>query len=244
MKVLLDTHTHTIASGHSTRDTVTDLARAAAARGLELLCITDHSPSTPGSAGTEYFRSLAKAPRRRFGIDILFGTEADVTDERGSLGMASDILAELDLVIVSQHPPCFAPSADAERNTAALVAAVRGGRADIVGHPDDEKYPLDYPALVRVCSEYGAMIELNEASLRPDGYRGDARAKDAELLRLCRAAGVTVALGSDSHGAAHVGDFTYGLALVRETGFPQELIANRDAAAFRRWLRERRKQQN
>ena len=40
MKLVLDTHSHTIASGHFTTDTVTDLARGAQKRGLELICIT------------------------------------------------------------------------------------------------------------------------------------------------------------------------------------------------------------
>ena len=50
-----DIHTHTIASGHGTRDTISDMAKEAAARGLSTLGISDHSPATPGAASLSYF---------------------------------------------------------------------------------------------------------------------------------------------------------------------------------------------
>ena len=39
MKAKIDTHTHTIASGHFTTDTATDLARAAKTAGLSVLAV-------------------------------------------------------------------------------------------------------------------------------------------------------------------------------------------------------------
>ena len=43
---LSDMHTHSIASGHGTECTITNMARAAAGKGLRLLGITDHGPGT------------------------------------------------------------------------------------------------------------------------------------------------------------------------------------------------------
>ena len=43
---LSDMHTHSIASGHGTECTITNMARTAAAKGLRLLGITDHGPGT------------------------------------------------------------------------------------------------------------------------------------------------------------------------------------------------------
>ena len=182
MKPFIDTHTHTIASGHWTTDTVTDLARAAAERGIKILGVTDHSPSIPGAATENYFLNLKYAEKNRFGVRILYGTEAE--------------------------------------------------KIDIIGHPDDEKYPLLAEELVRACKEFGTAIEMNEASLTPGGYRGNAKARDSELLKLCAKADVFVAMGSDSHGAAHVGVFTYAEELIRETGFPRELVVNYSADRF------------
>ena len=75
MKPFIDTHTHTIASGHWTTDTVTDLARAAAERGIKILAVTDHSPSIPGAATENYFLNLKYAEKNRFGVRILYGTK-------------------------------------------------------------------------------------------------------------------------------------------------------------------------
>ena len=43
-----DIHTHTIASGHASTATITDMAKAAASRNLKLLGISDHGPATLG----------------------------------------------------------------------------------------------------------------------------------------------------------------------------------------------------
>lgn len=231
MKPFIDTHAHTIASGHWTTDTVTDLARAAAERGIKILAVTDHSPSIPGAATENYFLNLKYAEKNRFGVRILYGTEADVLDTNGRLGISDVALSSLDIIIASQHPVCFRPK-NAEENTAGLTAAVRTGKIDIIGHPDDEKYPLLAEELVRTCKEFGTAIEMNEASLTPGGYRGNAKARDSELLKLCAKADVFVAMGSDSHGAAHVGVFTYAEELIRETGFPRELVVNYSADRF------------
>jgi len=47
MRLLADLHTHTVASGHAF-STITELATAAAGKGLELIAFTDHGPSVPG----------------------------------------------------------------------------------------------------------------------------------------------------------------------------------------------------
>ena len=41
-----DIHTHTIASGHGSSATITDMVKAARAAGLTMLGISDHGPAT------------------------------------------------------------------------------------------------------------------------------------------------------------------------------------------------------
>ena len=62
--ILLDIHTHSVASGHGSRDTIADMARAAVAASLDILGISDHGPATPGSGSSSYFRNLHLADRR------------------------------------------------------------------------------------------------------------------------------------------------------------------------------------
>ena len=45
---LSDIHTHSIASGHGTTCTISDMAKAASKKGLKLLGISDHGPGTSG----------------------------------------------------------------------------------------------------------------------------------------------------------------------------------------------------
>ena len=74
----IDLHTHTCASGHGTKDSITDLAREAAKRSMEILGISDHGPASAGSAGLSYFRSLFLCERSRFGVALRYGDRKSV----------------------------------------------------------------------------------------------------------------------------------------------------------------------
>lgn len=240
MRILVDTHTHTLASGHATTDTITDLARTAKSIGLTTLGITEHCPAVLGATKDSYFLSYAHMPRQKFGVDLLLGIEADVLDESGKLGVKDSLLKNIDIVIASLHSPIFRPS-NIERNTTAMVNAIESGKVDVVGHPDDIKYPYDYERLVKACAKNNVIIELNNSSLAPDGYRGKgAPERDAELLRLCRQKGVYVAMGSDSHGAKDVGNLKYATALLAATDFPRDLVLNDKPDLLKALLRARR----
>jgi len=56
----------------------------------------------------------------------------------------------------------------------------------ILGHIDNPQYDIDYDAVVKSASENGVILEINEASLAPYGYRGDTHANSR---RSCPAAG-------------------------------------------------------
>ncbi len=56
-KVLLDAHTHTVASGHA-YSSLQEMAKAASDMGLEVLGITEHGPSVPGTCPTLYFKNM------------------------------------------------------------------------------------------------------------------------------------------------------------------------------------------
>ena len=69
---LSDMHTHSIASGHGTTCTISDMAKAASRKGLRLLGITDHGPGTLAAGTSSYFRSLTYSPKKRFGRIIIW----------------------------------------------------------------------------------------------------------------------------------------------------------------------------
>ena len=100
---LSDIHTHSIASGHGTTCTISDMAKAASKKGLKLLGISDHGPGTLASGTSSYFRSLPFYPRKRFGIDILYGVELNILDSAGHTDLSDELLNNLDYAIISMH---------------------------------------------------------------------------------------------------------------------------------------------
>nr|WP_294526778.1 phosphatase [uncultured Blautia sp.] len=235
---LSDIHTHSIASGHGTSCTISQMAKAASGKGLSFLGITDHGPATLGAGTVSYFRSLPMAPRKRFGIQLLFSAEVNILDDQGQIDLPLDVLSGLDYVIASMHIQNFRP-ADRQKNTLALLNAMQHPCVKILGHIDNTQYDLDYEAVIQSAAHNQVLIEVNEASLAPYGYRGDTRDNCRQMLKLCQQYQVPVILSSDSHGSAHVGDFTYGDAFIKACSFPQHLILNNQIPRLLAFLMER-----
>ena len=97
-KVLLDAHTHTIASGHA-YSSLQEMARAAADMGLEVLGITEHGPSVPGTCPTLYFKNMFVVSRQMYGIRLLMGCEINILDTKGSLDLTEEQIGWLDIAI-------------------------------------------------------------------------------------------------------------------------------------------------
>ena len=224
-EIQFDLHTHTIASGHATTATITDMAKSAAAKILKMLGISDHGPATLGGGRISYFRNLAYAPRKRLGVEMLYGVEVNIMDNKGTLDLDDTILKNLDYAIASMHRPVIKPGT-IEENTAAYIAAMKNPYVRIIGHCDDVKYPVDYFALVQAAMKNHVFLEINNSSLSPDGYRGNTKANNLMILNLCKHFHYPVLLSSDSHGPEHVGDFSYALELVKLAEMPEELILN------------------
>lgn len=98
MKIELDVHTHTIASGHAF-STLQEMAQAAAGKGLKVLGITEHSPGIPGTCHPIYFRNLHVVPRRMYGVELLLGAEINILDGKGNLDLDEDYMKMLDIRI-------------------------------------------------------------------------------------------------------------------------------------------------
>lgn len=224
-----DLHTHTCASGHGTSDRITDMAKEAAKRHMELLGISDHGPASIGSADLSYFRSLILCERTRFGVSLRYGAEANILGTEGTLDIPDDILKTLDFCIISMHRPIYASGSAAE-NTRAYIHAMRHPKVRFIGHCDDPRFPVDYRELVQAALSAGVMPELNNVSLLPDSYRRDCRANAARLLDTCAALSCPIILSSDSHGHGHIGDVAEAVRLVKEVGFPEALIKNRSSS--------------
>ena len=234
MKDLLDVHTHTIASGHA-YSTLREMIEAAKRRGLSLIGISEHGPRMEGSCPEIYFCNFKVIRRDAYGIDVCMGAELNIIDYTGSTDLSAQRLRNLDYAIASLHDICIDPGST-EENTAALIGAMKNPRVNIIGHPDNGLYPLDYAAVVQAARENHVLLELNNSSYRPGGSRQNSREIGRTMLELCKAQGVSVIMNSDAHIDLDVGSHEQAIALAREVQFPEELIVNTSLEAFRSFL--------
>ena len=224
-KYLLDMHTHTVASGHA-YNTINEMAHAAARTGLELLGITEHSRTMPGTCHEFYFQNLKNACRRIEGVELCLGVELNIISYNGDVDMEESLLREMDVVIASIHNNIGYTSGSEAENTNAIVEAIKNPLINMIGHPDDSRVPLNYEEIVAASGEYGTLLEINNSSLTPGSFRTDPEKNDIKILELCKQFQVPVIIGSDAHAEDKVGSHQYALKLIEQTGFPEELLLN------------------
>lgn len=242
MKLILETHSHTVASAHA-YSTVTELAQAAAEKGLVLLAVTDHAPSLSDSSPLLHFMNYHVLPRTLKGVEMLYGVELNIMDFEGHTDMPEDILRRQDICIASFHTECTKPGTR-EENTRAYLGAMDNPYVNIIGHPDDGYIPVDYEALVRKAKEEDILLEVNNASIQTAYFRLNTRENAKTMLRLCKEQGVYVSVGSDAHYMETVGQFDGALEVLEEVGFPEELVANTSAEKFKALLARRNARRN
>ena len=224
MKIAMDLHTHTIASGHG-YSTLQENITMAQERGLQILGFSEHGPALPGGPHSFFFGNFRCIPRQYGDLHLLCGAEANIMNYDGKLDLEVYDLERIDYVIASMHPPCIEPGT-MEENTRAAVNAMKNTYVKILGHPDDGRYPLDYERLVCAAKEEQVLLEVNNSSLQPGAGRQGAGENIRTMLKFCREYQVPVILGSDSHISYTIGNFDTALALIKEVGFPEELVMN------------------
>ena len=235
MKLVADTHSHTVASGHA-YNTIREMAQAAASANLELLAITEHGPEVEGTCRTIYFENLGVVPRRMYGVEMLFGAEVNILDNQGRLDLYDGLLERLDLNIASIHGPCFYVEPTVENVTQAYLHAMENPYIDIIGHPDDARFPLDIEAFVKKAKETHTLIEVNNASLMPGSFRIDAHDTMLEILKTCKRYDALVTTSNDAHMDVDVGTFKYVKKILKECDFPKELVVTTSAKKLKKHL--------
>ncbi len=223
-KILIDAHTHTVASGHA-YSSLEEMARAAADKGLEVLGITEHGPSVPGTCPLLYFKNMFVVPRRMYGIRLLMGCEINILDTQGSLDLDEDYIDRLDLVIAGIHAAWY-KAGSRQENTQGMISVIRHPKMHIISHPGDGSADLDFEPLVIAAKEAHTLLEINNHSLAPQRHKTMAQDNNLEILRLCKKHGVPTILGSDAHISFQIADYERLYPLLAETDFPDELIMN------------------
>lgn len=240
--LVADYHTHTTYS-HGT-GSVIDNVTAARERGLETVAISEHGPANLFGVGTRSLETFAairedvERARAAFSdINVLFGVEANVISEEGELDIPLPMQEIFDVVLVGLHPlvrwrPLGAGVSlvaqtvfgawtglgavrSRERNTRAIVNAVRRNRVHIVTHPG-YRLPIDTRRLAEACAEVGCAMEISASHAHTS----------VAYIRIAQEAGARFAIGSDAHSPERVGELERGVRLAEAAGLPPELIVN------------------
>ena len=224
MKICFDMHTHTVASGHAF-STFKENVEEAAFKGLLALGISDHAPAMPGTAHPIYFGNFKCIRQELMGVKLFMGVEANILDFEGNLDLEETVLRKMDYVIASLHVPCITPGT-ARENTDALIGAMKNPYVKIIGHPDDDRYPLEYERLIPAALKHRVALEINNSSFNPRSGRQNAGKNVMKWLSIAKEYRLPVILGSDAHIYYDVGDMTEAVKMLKAAGYPPELVLN------------------
>jgi DNA polymerase (family 10) len=234
-----DLHMHTTESDG--RDDVRTLAGSARAEGLEYIAITDHSQSLAMANGLDERRATEHAARIRAsdgedGVRLLAGIECDIRPD-GSLDLADDCLAALDIVVASVHS---AFNQERQQMTDRVLRALENPHVDILGHPTGrlilrrEPYAIDVEAIIAAAATHGVAIEINCQVDRLD--LNDVHA------RLARDRGVRLVISSDAHSRGALSTLRWGVVVARRAWLgPDDVLNTRGFDQFRTSLRRHRR---
>ena len=227
-----DLHVHTTDSDG--RDTLEAMAAAAAARGLQYLAITDHSPRVAIVHGLTAARlarqidAIDALNARLQGLTLLKGIEVDILED-GTLDLPDRLLQRLDLVVGAIYQGFDLPP---ERQTARLLRAMDHPYFSILAHPtsrlleDRAGCAFDFERVLRAARERGCFLELNAQPARLD--------LDDRACRMARDAGVLVSIASDAHGTLELAHLQWGIGQARRGWLePSHVLNTRSLAQLR-----------
>lgn len=234
MQILVDTHSHTVASNHA-YSTVHDYWRMAAERGLQAFGLSDHAPTMPDGAHYWHFGNRKILPRVMHGVVMLRGIEANILPPEGGLDIPDKLHDRLDYAIASFHEPVF-PPADRQSHTRAVIKTIESGHCQIIGHPGNPNYPLDYEAVIRAARDNNVLLEINNSSFTVS--RTGSTPNCVKILELVDKLDWKVSFGSDAHSAFSVGQFDHCIASAESIGFPESRVVTANLSRFLAFLGE------
>ena len=228
MKIVADTHMHTIACDHA-YSTLNEMVLAAAEKGLKFVAITEHGIKIPDAPHIWHFHSMIKTiPNILHGVVVLKGCESNIINYDGKLDMPEELISKLDWVIASYHQPTINPST-IEDHTKGWIEVAKNPDVDVIGHSGDSKYEYDFERTIKVFKEYNKIVEINSySSISREGSQKNC----IEIAKMCKKHEVNIVVNSDAHFHTWVGEHTLALKMLEEIDFPERLIINSDYDRF------------
>jgi DNA polymerase (family 10) len=219
-----DLQMHTTASDG--RNSIEEMALAAKQLGYEYISLTDHSKAVTVANGLDEKRTLEQikkiqaANAKHLGIRILASSEVDVL-KNGKLDLDDEVLAQLDIVLVSIHSYMALERAEM---TDRILAAIENPYTQIVGHPTGrlvlrrDAYAYDMERIFDAAHKHGVVMECNASPERLD-------LKDTHL-RMAKDRGVKIVISTDAHTTRGLQAMRYGVQMARRGWIEKKDVIN------------------
>jgi DNA polymerase (family 10) len=238
-----DLHMHTTATDGE--DTLADMTRAAIARGLSYIAITDHGQRVTMAHGLNSKRLLKQwAEIDRFNeslaadgdppLVVLKGIEVDILEKSG-LDLPDDVLAQADWVVASLH---YGQNQPRDRITSRIIEAIENPYVSVIGHPTGRlinrrpPYDVDIEAMIEAAARTGTFLEINANPWRLD--------LDDRHAAAAKAAGVKLVISTDAHSTKGLDVMRCGVLQARRAGLKADDVVNTRTLADVRALMKRR----
>ena len=228
-----DLHAHTLFSLCGIH-TVLELLERAKEVGMKGFAVTDHGQTLGGRLNGPFFERF-KSPCPD--VKILKGVECNILDNNGKIDVPRNFMNFMDIVLLGIHPNT-GRGLDRDVYTDMLIAAIQKNPCiDVITHPNDPMYPVDYRRLAKEAKSAGVALELNNSKILY--ARADAKSA-VDLVEACRAEGCRMAVNSDAHAIHELGLDDSVRPILESANFPKELIVNRNEKSALEFIESRR----
>jgi DNA polymerase (family 10) len=190
------------------------------------MVISDHSKALAMTNGLDAYRlreqwkEIDEVQARHPEIRILRSMEVDILAD-GSLDLEDEMLAGLDLVLISLHSGLSLPG---DQQTERVLRALEHPEVNVFCHPTariiNRRKPveMDVDLVLRRAAELGVVVELNSSPHRLD-------LKD-DHLRLAKKLGCPVVINTDSHRPRELDLMRCGIEQARRAGLEPGDVVN------------------
>lgn len=205
---------------------ILELAQSARERGYQYLAVTDHSRSLGVAGGLsiekwyQQKQEIGELNQELDGFHILHGIEVDILRD-GQLDYPNAVLADADIVVASIHSGF---QQDQASLTKRLQQAMENPHVDIIAHPTGRilgrrrAYDVDMDQVLAVAQETNTALEINSSPDRLD--------LNDEYVRAAKDLGIKIAINTDAHDAARLGDIRFGVITGRRGWLEKDQVIN------------------
>ena len=217
------------------RQSIEDLVKAAWARGLEYIAITDHAKGLRfGGLDEERIErqreTIERIRPQHPDIVILHGSELNI-DRNGDVDFDESVLARLDFTVAAVHSH-FA--LDGKEQTRRLLTAIANPKVNVIAHLTGRRIgirppiELDLELVLACAAEHGTALEVNGHLDRMDA--------PAEVVRRGRELGVLFAANSDAHRGSELANVAHSIGILQRGLVTHHQVVNTwPVSELRQW---------